>query len=95
MTDLEAYELSLGQRFNRSEIRKVLNDYFGKPIEEVPIEYRDDVAELRSLGVIGQSNDVLLQKRMKAAVSRGVKNNTETRDELNADLEKEVLKKDD
>ena len=95
MTDLEAYEISLGQRFNRSEIRKVLNDYFGKPIEEVPIEYRYDVAELRNLGVIGQSNDVLLQRRMKLAVSRRVKNNTETRDELNTALEKDVLKKDD
>lgn len=92
MTDLEAYEISLGQRFNRSEIRSILNEYYGQPIENVPIMYRADIAELRFYGVMGQSKEMLLQKRMKAAVSRQVKNNQSTRDELQTELEKEDVK---
>ena len=93
MTDLEAYEISLGQRFNRSEIRDVLNEYYGQPIEKVPMAYRYEVAELRSYGVVGQSKEMLLQKRMKAAVSRQVKKNQETREELQAELSKDEVKK--
>ena len=93
MTDLEAYEISLGQRFNRSEIRDVLNEYYGQPIENVPMAYRYEIAELRSYGVVGQSKEMLLQKRMKAAVSRQVKKNQETRDELQAELSKDEEKK--
>lgn len=93
MTDLEAYEISLGQRFNRSEIRDVLNEYYGQPIENVPIMYRADIAKLRSYGVMGQSKEILLQKRMKAAVSRRVKRNQETREELQAELSKDEVKK--
>ena len=93
MTDLEAYEISLGQRFNRSEIRNILNEYYGQPIENVPMAYRCEIAELRSYGVIGQSKEMLLQKRMKAAVSRQVKKNQETREELQTELNKDEAKK--
>ena len=82
MTDLEAYELSLAQRFQRSKIRDVLNEYFEKDIELVPEEYRKQVATLRSLGEVGKSKEELLKKRMKAAVSRQVKHNQEVRDEI-------------
>ena len=82
MTDLEAYELSLAQRFQRTKIRDVLNEYFGKDIELVPEEYRKQVATLRSLGEVGKSKEELLKRRMKAAVSRQVKHNQEVRDEI-------------
>lgn len=85
MTDLEAYEISLAQKFHRSKIRDVLNEYYGKPIDSVPPEYRADIAELRSLGVVGKSKDALLQRRMRASVTRCVNSNREVREELGID----------
>lgn len=49
MTDLEAYEVSLAQRFQRSKIRDVLNEYYGKDISCVPEEFREDIARLREV----------------------------------------------
>ena len=51
MTDEQRNETALYQRWNNSEERKILNEYAGKPIEEVPKEYRDKITKLRSYGL--------------------------------------------
>ena len=50
MTQEEDYESRLRGRWNKSEEKKILEEYTGKPIEEVPEEYREFVRKMRKLG---------------------------------------------
>jgi len=47
----ENEEVNLYQRWSRAEEKKVLEEYAGKPIEEVPEEYRGKIAKLREYGL--------------------------------------------
>ena len=50
MTPKEDYESRLRGRWNNSEEKKILKEYTGKPIEEVPEEYREFIEKMREFG---------------------------------------------
>ena len=51
ITKEQRKEVNLYARWKRSEERRILEEYVGKPIEEVPEEYREKIARLRSYGL--------------------------------------------
>ena len=51
MTEEQINETNLAARCFRSEEKRILEEYAGKPIEEVPEEYREKIAKLRSYGL--------------------------------------------
>jgi GTPase SAR1 family protein len=50
LTEEEKGEVNLYGRWRRSEEYKILQNYVGKDISEVPEEYREKIAKLRSFG---------------------------------------------
>lgn len=82
MTEQEKDEIRLRNRWEKSKIRKILDKYAGRPIEEVPEEYREKIAKLRSLGQLGTKKDDKIKGRMKKAVGKAVGQNEEVRGEL-------------
>ncbi|MBO6244045.1 MAG: hypothetical protein J6O41_05735, partial [Clostridia bacterium] len=68
-------EKNLYQRWYWSDEHKILQEYTGKPIEEVPEEYREKIAKLREFGLgleksklqqAKQARDEAKQKNSKA-----------------------------
>ena len=55
MTQEQQEEVNLYARWIKSEERKILEEYEGRPIEEIPEEYREKIATLRIL-IIKQKN---------------------------------------
>ena len=51
MTAEEHEEIKLYKKWYRSTERKILNEYAGRSIEEVPEEYREKIARLREYGL--------------------------------------------
>ena len=51
MTEEEKKEKNLYQRWFRSTERKILNQYIGQPIENIPEEYRKKISKLREFGL--------------------------------------------
>ena len=51
MTEEEQRELNLYSRWRESRENKILIEYIGKPIEDVPEEYREKIKELRARGL--------------------------------------------
>ena len=51
MTDEQIIEIQLHDRWRHAKERKVLEEYAGRPIEEVPKEYREKIAKLREYGL--------------------------------------------
>ncbi len=82
MTKEEHYEKKLCARWQYSKERKMLNKFAGVPIEEVPEEWREKIARLRSLGQLGKSTDERIKGRMKEAVGNRVESNEAVRKEL-------------
>ena len=64
MTEEEQEEINLYQRWNRAEERKILEEYAGQPIENVPEEYRDKIATLREFG-LGTKKSKLKQAKQQ------------------------------
>ena len=61
MTEEQIYEINLYKRWLNSSERKVLEKYAGKPIEEVPEEYRDKIEQLREYG-LGLKNKTIYEE---------------------------------
>ena len=51
MTEDEKYEVNLKDRWRRSREYQVLNQYSGRPIEDVPEEFREKISTLREFGL--------------------------------------------
>ena len=51
MTEEQKNEINLYGRWRGSEEKRIFEEYAGKPIEEVPEEYREKIAKLRSYGL--------------------------------------------
>lgn len=49
MTQEQQDEVNLYARWIRSQEKKILKEYEGRPIEDIPEEYREKIAKLRSL----------------------------------------------
>ena len=82
MTEEELTEKNLYARWRRTEEREMLDRYVGVPIEEVPEEWREKIARLRSLGQFGKRKDEKIKGKMKEAVGKRVESNEEVRNEL-------------
>ena len=54
-------EVNLYQRWARSEERKILEEYAGQPIENVPEEFREKIARLRKFG-LGKKEKTLYEQ---------------------------------
>ena len=50
MTSKERDEINLYQRWNRAEEKRILEKYTGKPMEEVPKEYKEFIRKMREYG---------------------------------------------
>lgn len=64
MSENEQYQVNLYGRWYRSEECMILKEYEGKPIEEVPDEYRDKIEKLRNygLGLTAKKRKIHLRK---------------------------------
>ena len=51
MTQEQQEEVNLYSRWKNSKERKILREYAGRPIKEVPGEYREKIAQLREFGL--------------------------------------------
>ena len=51
MSQQEQYEVNLYYRWGRTEEKKILEEYAGRPIEEVPKKYRGKISRLREFGL--------------------------------------------
>ena len=61
MTEEQLKEVNLSQRYLLSKERKILEEYVGKPIENVPEEYREKIARLREFG-LGKKEKTLYEQ---------------------------------
>lgn len=61
MTEEQLREVNLNQRYYLSEERKILEEYAGQPIENVPEEYREKIARLREFG-LGKKEKTLYEQ---------------------------------
>ena len=75
MTEEQRKEVNLHTRWRRSEERKVLEEYIGRPIEEVPEEYREKIAKLRSYG-LGNARTKLSQAKQQRDEAKAKNNQT-------------------
>lgn len=51
MTQEEKYEKILYSRWYRCKVKQILDKYIGRPIEDVPEEYREKITSLRKYGL--------------------------------------------
>lgn len=89
MTEEEKEETNLYLRWYKyCPEKKILDKYVGRPIEEVPEEFREKIARLRELGQLGKRKDDKIKDRMRKAVANQVANNEKVREELEGENEK-------
>ena len=82
MTKEEKEEYSLYNKWCKTEEKKTLKEYAGQPLENVPEEYREKIAKLRSYGIgINQS---------KLTQARNQRDNAKAKNEQSKELEKRV-----
>lgn len=86
LTPEQLYEVKLYRKWERSEERRVLNEYAEKPLEDIPEEFRGKIAVLREHGILGKKKDISISDRMRITISRQVGNNDAVRKELESDL---------
>ena len=65
MTEEEKKEINLYARFRRSPENRILKKYAGRPIEEVPEEYREKISELRKNGLGNEKSKLKQAKQNK------------------------------
>ena len=82
MNDKEKMEMKLAHRWLRTPERRILNEYAGRNLEEIPEEYREKIKRLRELGQLGRSKDMQMTKKMIQSVSKNVSFNEDVRAEI-------------
>ena len=75
-------EVHLSARWRNAPERKVLDEFAGRDIAEVPEEYRQRIQRLRELGIMGKTKTKKIQDRMKKAVVDNIEDLEEARKEL-------------
>lgn len=82
MTKKEKEEFSLYQKWLRTEEKKILKEYAEQSLENVPEEYREKIAKLRSYGIgINQS---------KLTQAKNQRDNAKAKNEQSKELEERV-----
>ena len=57
LTEEQKCEKHLGLRWRNSEIKKILDNYTGRPISDIPKYYISIIAKLRELGEVGEKKE--------------------------------------
>lgn len=91
-TDEQKKELSLSQKWKMSDLKKVLDDYTGQPIEEIPEQWQEKISALRSCGLVGKNKKEKIKDRMRKSVRKYVGENDNVRRELEIDIVNEKLR---
>ena len=81
-------EKNLYQGWYNSEERKKLEEYAGVPIDEVPEEYREEIAKLRKFGIMGKRKLSKVKQQRDEAKSENDKAK-----ELEKEVEEELKRK--
>lgn len=82
LTPEQLAEVHLFARWRNAPERKVLDEFAGRDITEVPEEYREKIQRLRELGIMGKTKTKKIQDRMKKAVVENIEDLEEARKEL-------------
>ncbi len=82
VTDEQAREMSLYQKWKASKEGYIFKKYKYSSIEEVPEEYREKIRRIKELIKLGKSKDEEIKSRMRQAVGRQIGKNNETRESL-------------
>ena len=82
MTKEQIEEVNLYGRWKRTEEKRILEEYAGKPIEEVPEEHSDKIARLREFG--------LGMKKSKLSQAKHQRDEAKYKNEQAKELEKQV-----
>lgn len=91
-TDEQKKELSLSQKWKRSDLKKVLDDYAEQPIKKIPEEWQEKILALRSRGLVGKNKQEKIKDRMRKSVRKYVGENDNIRRELEKDTVKEKFR---
>ena len=92
MTEEQKEELNLYQRWRRTNEYKILQEYAGQPIENVPEEYREKIETLRKHGIEPkQHRKITSQELAKASIISSL-TNPEMADKVDAELKALVEK---
>ena len=92
MTEDEKYQANLNVRWRRSNEYKIFTEYKGRPIEEVPEEYREKIAKLRSFGL--EKGKINAQEIGQAGFGTDTKVCDEVADAFNKELSKQKTNRD-
>ncbi len=82
LTPEQLAEVHLSARWRNAPERKVLDEFAGCDIAEVPEEYRQRIQRLRNLGIMGKTKRKKIEDRMKKAVVDNIEDLEEARQEL-------------
>lgn len=82
LTPEQLAEVHLSARWRNAPERKLLDEFAGRDIAEVPEEYRERIQRLRELGIMGKTKTKKIQDRMKKAVVDNIEELEEARKEL-------------
>ena len=82
LTPEQLSEVHLSARWRNAPERKVLDEFAGRDIAEVPEEYRQRIQKLRDLGIKGKAKGKKIQDRMRKAVIDNIEDLEEARKEL-------------
>lgn len=82
LTPEQLAEVHLSARWRNAPERKVLDEFAGCDIAEVPEEYRQKIQRLRDLGIMGKTKRKKIEDRMKKAVVDNIEDLEEARQEL-------------
>ena len=89
MTQEQRNEVNLYSRWKSSMERKILEEYAGRPIEEVPEEYREKIARLREFG-LGITPSKLRKAKQQRDEAKTKNNKTK---ELEGNVEEQLKKR--
>lgn len=87
MTEEQKTEIKLYKRWSYSMEKAIFDKYKGKPIEDVPEEFREKISLLRQYVKIGKKQN--LKKIMKENVSKQIESNRTPKNEIEG-IEKEI-----
>lgn len=89
MTEEQKKESSFSQRWKISPLKKALDTYADKTIDEIPIEWRNQISTLRKNGILGKTKQERITERLKKSVAKHVEDNSNVRGEIGKSIRME------
>ena len=88
MTKEQLEEVQLYDKWKRTEERKILKEYAGRPIEEVPEKYREKIARLREYGLGTKKSKLSKAKQQRDEAKAKNRKAKKLEQQVSAQLEK-------